>query len=184
MSIDQCGGLNSLPAYRRRNTAMHISSVNIILQSALRIRARELSSLVCPRSLSLALLIISKACRQFCSTQRLPHPNPETKKASSFRETSSKPHTPYSHKASHHQPHRRAPLHAQKKTKRKVLPGIEPGLPENTDVIRIRSDNRYLYCELVMDGVVIGWSSLHYRTRIEQALLSHLMERAWRGEFI
>ena len=67
---------------------------------------------------------------------------------------------------------------------RQVLPGIEPGLPEDTDVIRIRSDNRYLYCELVMDRVVIDWSSLHYRTRIEQALLSHLMERAWRGEFI
>ena len=26
---------------------------------------------------------------------------------------------------------------------RQVLPGIEPGLPEDTDVIRIRSDNRY-----------------------------------------
>jgi hypothetical protein len=31
------------------------------------------------------------------------------------------------------------------KRKREVLPGIEPGLPEDTDyVIRIRSDNRYL----------------------------------------
>ena len=28
--------------------------------------------------------------------------------------------------------------------KREVLPGIEPGLPEDTEVIRIRSDNRYL----------------------------------------
>ena len=28
--------------------------------------------------------------------------------------------------------------------KKKVLPGIEPGLPEDTEVIRIRSDNRYL----------------------------------------
>jgi len=29
--------------------------------------------------------------------------------------------------------------------KREVLPGIEPGLPEDTDFeIRIRSDNRYL----------------------------------------
>jgi len=28
--------------------------------------------------------------------------------------------------------------------KMKVLPGIEPGLPEDTEVIRIRSDNRYL----------------------------------------
>jgi hypothetical protein len=26
---------------------------------------------------------------------------------------------------------------------RQVLPGIEPGLPEDTDMIRIRSDNRY-----------------------------------------
>ena len=26
---------------------------------------------------------------------------------------------------------------------RQVLPGIEPGLPEDTGVIRIRSDNRY-----------------------------------------
>jgi hypothetical protein len=41
--------------------------------------------------------------------------------------------------------------HVQKKAKRthvckkKVLPGIEPGLPEDTDFeIRIRSDNRYL----------------------------------------
>lgn len=41
-------------------------------------------------------------------------------------------------------------------SKKKVLPGIEPGLPEDTGVIRIRSDNRYLYCELVMDRVVIG----------------------------
>jgi hypothetical protein len=68
--------------------------------------------------------------------------------------------------------------------KRKVLPGIEPGLPENTEVIRIRSDNRYLYCGLVMDRVVVSGKSLHYRTRIEQALLSHLMERAWRGGFL
>ena len=29
-------------------------------------------------------------------------------------------------------------------SKKKVLPGIEPGLPEDTEVIRIRSDNRYL----------------------------------------
>jgi len=28
--------------------------------------------------------------------------------------------------------------------KKKVLPGIEPGLPEDTEEIRIRSDNRYL----------------------------------------
>ena len=27
--------------------------------------------------------------------------------------------------------------------KREVLPGIEPGLPEDTEVIRIQSDNRY-----------------------------------------
>ena len=27
--------------------------------------------------------------------------------------------------------------------KGKVLPGIEPGLPEDSDAIRIRSDNRY-----------------------------------------
>jgi hypothetical protein len=30
------------------------------------------------------------------------------------------------------------------RSKKKVLPGIEPGLPEDTEVIRIRSDNRYL----------------------------------------
>jgi hypothetical protein len=30
----------------------------------------------------------------------------------------------------------------------KVLPGIEPGLPEDTELIRIRSDNRYLIGEL------------------------------------
>ena len=29
-------------------------------------------------------------------------------------------------------------------SKKKVLPGIEPGLPEDTEEIRIRSDNRYL----------------------------------------
>ena len=29
-------------------------------------------------------------------------------------------------------------------TQKEVLPGIEPGLPEDTEVIRIRSDNRYL----------------------------------------
>ena len=34
--------------------------------------------------------------------------------------------------------------HGPSISKRKVLPGIEPGLPEDTEVIRIRSDNRYL----------------------------------------
>jgi hypothetical protein len=110
----------------------------------------------------------------------------QQKTTSSFRETSSKPHNPYLHEVSHHHPPFLLPQAATrpKKRKRKVLPGIEPGLPENTDVIRIRSDNRYLYCELEMDMMVIDWSSLHYRTRIEQALLSHLMKRAWRGGFI
>jgi hypothetical protein len=34
-------------------------------------------------------------------------------------------------------------LRAQIMAKRKVVPGIEPGLPEGPDTIRIRSDNRY-----------------------------------------
>jgi hypothetical protein len=33
---------------------------------------------------------------------------------------------------------------AVEKQKRKVLPGIEPGLAEHPKLIRIRSDNRYL----------------------------------------
>ncbi len=29
------------------------------------------------------------------------------------------------------------------RTAKEVVPGIEPGLPEDSEVIRIRSDNRY-----------------------------------------
>jgi hypothetical protein len=71
--------------------------------------------------------------------------------------------------------------------KRKVLPGIEPGLPEDTEMIRIRSDNRYLCGGLVFwieEIRVDGGLCLHYRTQMEQVLLSHLMWRFWCGGFI
>jgi hypothetical protein len=54
--------------------------------------------------------------------------------------------------------------------KKKVLPGIEPGLPEDTDFeIRIRSDNRYL--EWLLAGASekceVGKRTLQNRYRIE-----------------
>jgi hypothetical protein len=46
-------------------------------------------------------------------------------------------------------PKSRIPTSKKLLQKNKVLPGIEPGLPEDTDFeIRIRSDNRYLVGEL------------------------------------
>ena len=55
-------------------------------------------------------------------------------------------------------------------SKKKVLPGIEPGLPEDTDFeIRIRSDNRYL--EWLLAGASekceVGKRTLQNRYRIE-----------------
>jgi hypothetical protein len=44
------------------------------------------------------------------------------------------------------EPRAAGPVNDEQKTKHdqdKVLPGIEPGLPEVTEVIRIWSDNRY-----------------------------------------
>jgi hypothetical protein len=54
--------------------------------------------------------------------------------------------------------------------KKKVLPGIEPGLPEDTDFeIRIRSDNRYL--EWLLAGASekceVGKRTLQNRYKIE-----------------
>jgi hypothetical protein len=55
-------------------------------------------------------------------------------------------------------------------------------------MIRIRSDNRYLCCELVTldrgdQGGLFGLS-LHYRTRKKAVVLSHLMDVTGRGGFI
>jgi hypothetical protein len=46
----------------------------------------------------------------------------------------------------------------------KVLPGIEPGLPEDTELIRIRSDNRYLRGELAGAREKCCSKNLHYKT--------------------
>jgi hypothetical protein len=61
-------------------------------------------------------------------------------------------------------------LPCAKGSKKKVLPGIEPGLPEDTDFdIRIRSDNRYL--EWLLAGASekceVGKRTLQNRYRIE-----------------
>jgi hypothetical protein len=51
------------------------------------------------------------------------------------------------------------------RSKVKVLPGIEPGLPEDTEFIRIRSDNRYL--GWILAGQLRMWytkKNVHYKT--------------------